>query len=226
MIKHGEGADWRLWEASGWNFLGAAYHLIGDTRAAREHIEHGIRIMHENEITLNLCHFYNFLSLVHCDSGNFKSAYESAQKSLELSKTYNEKWIRGFSGISLGRVLARMDSSPSGEAEESILKGMTICEDLEVRPLLYQGCLFLGELYADRGQNQEALENFTKAEAEFRNMGMHYWQGRTYSAFAEFYKKQGNQGKAMENLGKAIEIFKECGADGWADKYEKELASF
>ena len=39
--------------------------------------------------------------------------------------------------------------------------------------------LFLGELYADRGQGQKALQNMKKAEGMFEKMGMDYWLART-----------------------------------------------
>ena len=226
LITHAEKANQKLFLAFGWYLLGNGYHLIGAFSAAKEHIEHGIGIMTENKITLNLCHFYYGLSLAHFDSSDFKNACECAQKGLELSKTYNEKLYEGFLRISLGRVLAKMDTSPSGEGIASISKGMAICEKSGQRPILYQGCLFLGELYTDTGQNEKAIENLTKAEFEFGNMGMRYWQARTYGAFAEFYNKQGNQSDAKENLGKAIAIFKECGADGWVEKYGRSYPCF
>jgi len=42
-----------------------------------------------------------------------------------------------------------------------------------------QGYLFLGELYADKGQKEKALENLKKAERMFRDMGMDYWVAKT-----------------------------------------------
>jgi tetratricopeptide (TPR) repeat protein len=83
----------------------------------------------------------------------------------------------------------------------------------------------LGEIYADAGQKEKALENLKTAEDNFRDMGMDYWLARTYAVYAELYKNEGDQPKAKENLNKAIEILKECGADGWVEKYEKELAA-
>ena len=42
-----------------------------------------------------------------------------------------------------------------------------------------QGYLFLGELYADTGERDKALENLNKAEAMFQEMGMDYWLRKT-----------------------------------------------
>ncbi len=37
----------------------------------------------------------------------------------------------------------------------------------------------MGELYADRGQRENALENLKKAEGMFQEMGMDYWLAQT-----------------------------------------------
>jgi hypothetical protein len=40
------------------------------------------------------------------------------------------------------------------------------------------GCLNLGELYFDNGQQGNALENLKKARGMFQDMGMEYWLGK------------------------------------------------
>jgi tetratricopeptide (TPR) repeat protein len=56
---------------------------------------------------------------------------------------------------------------------------MKILDELETKPLYAQGYLFLGDLYADAGQKEKAIENLRKAEAMFQKMGMDYWLART-----------------------------------------------
>ncbi len=56
---------------------------------------------------------------------------------------------------------------------------MKICDELKLKPWSAQGYLFLGELYADKGQSEKALENLKKAERMFREMGMDYWLDKT-----------------------------------------------
>ena len=51
-------------------------------------------------------------------------------------------------------------------------------EELRIRPFTGQGYLFLGELYADKGQKDIALENLKKAEGMFKEMRMDYWLTR------------------------------------------------
>ena len=69
-------------------------------------------------------------------------------------------------------------------AEESIKQGILIFQELELKPYLPQGYLFLGELYADSGQKEKALESLKKAESIFEEMGMDYWLGKTHDILA------------------------------------------
>jgi hypothetical protein len=52
-------------------------------------------------------------------------------------------------------------------------------EGLKLKATCSQGYLFLGELHADAGQRDEALENLKKAESMFREMGADYWLAKT-----------------------------------------------
>jgi hypothetical protein len=51
---------------------------------------------------------------------------------------------------------------------------------LELKALYAQGYHYLGELYAEAGQNNKALESLKKADGMFREMGMDYWVGKTH----------------------------------------------
>jgi tetratricopeptide (TPR) repeat protein len=65
------------------------------------------------------------------------------------------------------------------QAEECILKGIKIDEELKIKTYYAPGYYFLGELYADTGQKDKALETLKKAEKLFREMGMDYWLVKT-----------------------------------------------
>jgi tetratricopeptide (TPR) repeat protein len=103
---------------------------------------------------------------------------------LEFCRRSGERAQEGRSTIALGRVLGKAEPRQSAEAEDSILQGIRMLEELKLRPWLAEGYLFLGELYADTGQNEKALEALKKAEAEFKDMGMDYWLRRTKEVLA------------------------------------------
>jgi len=65
------------------------------------------------------------------------------------------------------------------KAEEYVLQGIKMSDELKLRPCFSQGYFFLGELYVDTGQREKALETLKKAEGMMQEMGMDYWQRRT-----------------------------------------------
>jgi hypothetical protein len=84
----------------------------------------------------------------------------------------------------LGRALGRRASTQSGRAEDLVLQGIAIMDELKARPLCMVGHLRLGELYADTGQKDKALEALKKAESEFMDMAMDYWLKKTQEVLA------------------------------------------
>jgi len=122
---------------------------------------------------------YWLLSMFHLDLGDLENAQTYMEEALELSQKKNEKHFEGMSRATLGRILGKADRSQYDEAEEYVLQGINILEELKLKPGYVQGYLFLGELYADTGQREKALENLKKAEGMFQEMGMDYWLRRT-----------------------------------------------
>ncbi len=79
----------------------------------------------------------------------------------------------------MGRILGKTDPNQFDRAEESILKGINILEELRLKPSFSQGYLYLGEFYTDIGQKEKAQENLKKAERMFKEMGLDYWLAKT-----------------------------------------------
>jgi len=208
-----------------WAGLGSGYYYLGDLETARKYMEKGLNITVDTGVQWWLSFHYWYLSKTHFDSGDQKNARSFIEEALKTSQNNNEKHIEGASLIWSGRILGRADPSQADKAEECILKGIKILEDLQIKPWYTQGYLYLGEFYCDSGQSEKALENLKKARGMFREMGMNYWLARTYAVHAELYKREGDKPSVNDNLSNTIEYFKECGADGWVEKYEKELAA-
>ena len=99
--------------------------------------------------------------------------------SATFAQNNSEKWPEGLSRVLLGRILGKGRKSQYAKAEEYIAQGIKIVEEVKLKPLASQGYLHLGELYADMGQTEKALENLKKAEGMMQEMGMDYWLRRT-----------------------------------------------
>jgi tetratricopeptide (TPR) repeat protein len=160
-----------------WSWLGFGYYFLGELETALKFMEKGLKMQMDIGFPVPLIHWY--LTFVHYDLGNLNEAKVHAEKALNLAQTSHQKLIEGVSRIQLGRILGKIEGSQLHKAEEHILQGMKILDELETKPLYTLGYIFLGELYADVGQKEKALENLKKAEVMFQEMGMDYWLART-----------------------------------------------
>jgi tetratricopeptide (TPR) repeat protein len=111
--------------------------------------------------------------------GDLENARRSVEEGLRLCQKNNEKYWEANAWIFLGHILERAEPEQIHKAEEYILQGMKMAEELKAKPFYAQGHLFLGELYAHAGQKEKAPENLKEAEAMFQKMRMDYWLART-----------------------------------------------
>jgi G-protein signaling modulator 2 len=162
-----------------WAGLGWGYYFLGELETALEHMEKGLRIQSDAGLTHQLSRYHYSLSMVHLDLGNLERARSCIEGAAEVAHSNNEKHIEADSRITLGRVLGKTERAEGVKAEESILQGISILDELKLKPSSSLGDLFLGEVYADTGQREKALETLKKAETEFKDMGMDYWLRRT-----------------------------------------------
>jgi tetratricopeptide (TPR) repeat protein len=163
-----------------WIALGWAYWLLGELETARKHMEKGLKIKIDTGIHFDLGFFYGCSVLVYMDLGDLKKAHRRAEEALEIAQKNHEKTGEGLAWIVLGRVLAKVDQSQDDKAEEFVLKGIKVYEELKMKHFYAYGYLFLGELYTDKGQKDKALETLSTAEKLFQEMGMDYWLAKTH----------------------------------------------
>ncbi len=184
-IEYVEEVKWIFVSALAWTGLGCAYGLVGDPDTARKHIEKGLSMQREAGIEWWLSLHYYYLGQSYFLLGDLKGARSFVEEALKLAQKKNEKHVEGMSLTWMGRVLSKTDRSQSAKAEDYILQGIRILDELKLKPISSTGYLILGELYADTGQKEEALELLKKAEYNFREMGMDYWLTRTKIVLAK-----------------------------------------
>jgi len=161
------------------SLLGMGYYLLGDLSTALRFLEKGLKMKATIEASGFLSLRHLALSSVHLDLGNLNEARVHAEQALNLGQTNYEKYCEGISWLQLGRTAGKREKFHIEKAEEYILQGMKILDELETKPAYAQGCLSLGGLYAEAGQKEKALENLKKAEAMFQEMKMEFWLART-----------------------------------------------
>ncbi|MBL7174383.1 MAG: AAA family ATPase [Desulfobacteraceae bacterium] len=159
--------------------LGAGHFFLDEHEKALNYLEKGLNFQIDIKIPSFLSYHFFLLSLFHYELGKLEEAQRYIKEAVMLSQTNGEKMMEGISLATQGRIFGKMDPSHLEKAEECIRRGMTILDNLKLRPFFSLGYFFLGELYADTGQKEKALENLKKAEDNFREMGMDYWLNKT-----------------------------------------------
>ena len=178
FIQYAEESKWLTRLHSGWMLLGRAYYLLVELDKAEEMYKKGFEVQGKTGDQLNLSLFCCWRSETLLDLGDQDRAGQFAEKALRLSMEGGEELHQGLSRIVLGRMIGKSDSSRREQAELEIQRGVNFSENLGQRPYCAVGYLYLGELYADTGRNEEALENLKKAQSMFQEMGMDYWPAR------------------------------------------------
>ena len=163
----------------GLSILGCGYYLQGDIENALKHTKKGLKLHESSGREVLLSFHYFLLSMILADSGDYGQARAYAEKGLELSERNFERHLEALCNIALGRVIGKIDSSQLDKAEKHFLKGIGILEEYGMRSLSPWGYFFLGELRADFGQKDNALQSLKKAEALSEEMGVDYWLVRT-----------------------------------------------
>jgi len=178
-MRYSEEGQIDLLLSVGWIGLGWAHGLLGELETAQEYMEKGIKMHEDLGVVFHLSLYYGLLSMVYFDSGHLENAQQCVEEALKLSRENHEKWPEALALTLLGRILGKAGMSQNATAEECILQGIKILEELKLKPNCSIGYFFLGELYANRGQPDKALENLKRAEGMFQEMGMDYWLDKT-----------------------------------------------
>jgi hypothetical protein len=79
----------------------------------------------------------------------------------------------------LARTYKWSEVSQATQAEAILLHSIEVLGELEMKPWCAIAYSVIGELYADTGQNNKALETLKKSEGMMQEMGMDYWLRRT-----------------------------------------------
>jgi len=174
-----------LWLGQSYAIAGHSYYLLGRTEAAIGNIEKGLTIQNSIGTLMWKASHYLYLSMIYFDMGDLDKSLLNAEEALSLSQKNGEREYEGLARIVLGRLAARESPSRFDVAEHSILEGIKILRDQELKPYVSVGHLHLGELYGEMGHTEKATATLKKAESMFQEMGMDYWLGKTQAVLAK-----------------------------------------
>jgi tetratricopeptide (TPR) repeat protein len=174
-LRHSEATQFALYTCLTCQGLGLAHSYLWEMEEGRLHLERAIKIGTEGDISTNRSAAYFCLGIVHFFSGDLVSAQRCAEEGIRLAQQYAERAYEGYSWIVLGAVLSVADPSQSARAEECLLKGIAIEEEVDAKAFSCCGHFFLGQAYDLSGQRDKAVEHLTTALSMFQEMGMDFW---------------------------------------------------
>jgi tetratricopeptide (TPR) repeat protein len=188
MIRYWEEAGVDMFIGHAWAMLGSGYSLLGEYETAIIHTNKGLTIQKKIETPFQNAHCYFLLAMAHIIGGDWISAKASAEEGMKYAQECESKSNEGGFWQLLGRISGRTDPTNIDEAQRYIRHGISILEEWKLKLFSTLGYLFLGELFAEAGRKDEALENLKKAESMYLDMKVipeSYWLIRTQKALAK-----------------------------------------
>ncbi len=156
----------------GYLILCEGYYLTGDYDQAQHHAEKSVELAESLSLPVTLTILYRDLALIYAAQRDFEKARKYIARALELSRKYHQKGYEGKFLVSFGFILREEGLQHFDEAQEYIMQGLSIAQELGLVSSEALGHLNLGELYAVAGKREEALVHLKKSEAIFHEMNV------------------------------------------------------
>ncbi|EFK06341.1 adenylate and Guanylate cyclase catalytic domain protein [delta proteobacterium NaphS2] len=183
-IEYLEKSQLRIFLGPVWAWLGAAYLFQGEINRALQCAEKGLKIHTELNIPFFIGSIHRCLCEIHLKLGNLENARVHGEQAVDLAKRNNERFMEAEARITLGRVIAARERTSLEEARGLVLQGITMLDELGIRPYYAIGLLYLAGLYVSESKEVAALEHLKRAEGMFQEMGMVYWLDKVQEALA------------------------------------------
>ena len=147
--------------------------------ASEKYILEGIKIFEEIKQRPFYSWGYLCLGELYSDTSEYAKAMNTLKKAEGEFQDMGIDYRLSFSKSLIGKTLSKINPVQFSESEQIILDAMKIAQDIESKPASAYGHLCLGEIYAENGQKEKALENLKKAETMYQEMKMGLWLGKT-----------------------------------------------
>ena len=138
-IKYWEESQILVFLGMAWVWLGWAYLLMGQTRTAVELTEKGLKTHIDLGIPFFRSGLHSNCGGAYFMLGDLDQARTQTELALQFALQNNERAIIGLSRLWLGRVIGRIDPTQIEAAEQQILQGISLLEELGIPPTLWYG---------------------------------------------------------------------------------------
>jgi tetratricopeptide (TPR) repeat protein len=162
-----------------WSGVGWSHYFMGEPKTGLPFVEKGLKIHSDAGISYDLSVHYYVLAVIHAEMGNLELAHTYIQQALKLAQKYNEIYYVALCLPMLGRILCLRNKAQFKEAEDHVLRGIHLLDDLKTRSQVGVAYLCLAEVYARANEPQKAFQSLKTAETIFRKADMAYWLAKT-----------------------------------------------
>jgi class 3 adenylate cyclase/tetratricopeptide (TPR) repeat protein len=167
-----------------WGFLSNGYFLLGDYETARDYGEKSLKLQKKSGLPYVLPVIYWNLSLIQLAMKDYESAKASSEEALKLAKEFNAGNYEVAQLGLHGRITGEADPTQLDIAEGYIRRGISMGDELKVKPIVACDYLLLGETFEIAGRKEDAIKNLKIAEKMGLELGTGYWLDRTREALA------------------------------------------
>ena len=116
-----------------------------------------------------------WLAGAYLQAGRIADAEQTAQRAIEMGRDHQERGFEGMALRELGDVVAAAERPDAAYAEDLYRQGLTIAEELGMRPLEAHTHLSLGKLYRRAGRDHDARAALNVAIDLYLTMEMSHW---------------------------------------------------
>ena len=174
-LKGLEPVDFVQIEALAKGGLGVTEAHLGDPIQGRALAEEGLKAFQDSAIKGEVSTLQCYVGVCCHASGDSEDARLFMNQSLASAIENDESYFKGRALIWEGRIMGKLSENTPLEAAQRIEEGLETLTELDTNPDIAIGNFFLGELYAQRNQEEAAKTHLKAAEALFKEMSMDYW---------------------------------------------------
>ena len=171
-FRHLEEANfyWHLpWAQS---MFGLAETFLGNPQSGLEHIEKALVGNQKIGIEWRRSVLLFNLGVCRFILSDYQSAMQAMNQAHSLSVKSGQMYIAGKALTWLGRIASKLDPQSYEASSDPVYQGIKILHQLDIRPELALGYLFLGEIYSRSGKRRLSVEYLSRAKQMFQNLGM------------------------------------------------------
>jgi DNA-binding SARP family transcriptional activator/predicted ATPase/Tfp pilus assembly protein PilF len=182
----------------------------GDFGAARQRIEHALRLANDLQSPNLEADCLRGLGNVLWNQGHLAEAQTYYEQALRLYRATNDRWSEGRTLTNLGMVAS--SQADHARARAYYEQALSLCQDAGDTLLEFHIRNELGAVALEQGDFTEARAHFEQALSSYREVGDRYNEGTALGNLGDVSLQQGDYAAARIYYEQALRLFRAIGA--------------